>query len=175
MNKKILFSGMSILASLTLLAGSAYAAFDTTATASDNTFSSGTDNLTISLNNLSDFHSTIGSPFTGSNIAPGYNHVFTFYLKNENTSTDNLNVSATFTGTPGDTALENALSTHFSCNDNGNITTPSAFSVTSMRGGSVSLGTIKNGDTASCTLTVTLPLTADTQLMECPHPLVFSL
>ncbi|HSX09988.1 MAG TPA: hypothetical protein VLF93_07565 [Candidatus Saccharimonadales bacterium] len=166
MNKKILMSGMSIMASLAMLGGSAFAAFATSASATDSTFSTGTDSLLVSHDNVTeDFASTITSPFTGTKITPGYHHVFTFFLKNDATqSTDDLNVSASFVrgaGETGDSGLENVLSTQFSCTDGAVITTPSAFSVTSMLGGSVSLGTIKSGDTASCTLTVDLPLSAD--------------
>jgi len=159
MNKKILMSGMSIVASLAMLGGSAFAAFATSASATDSTFSTGTDNLLVSSDNNNDYASSITSPFTGVNIGPGFTKTYTFFLKNDDTnSTDNLDVTASFANGTGDTGLENALNTQFSCNNGAN---PSAFNVASMLAGQVSLGTINSGAIATCTLTVSLPSTAD--------------
>lgn len=159
-------SGISIMASLAMLAGSAFAAFTTQAVASGNTFSTGTDNLLLSPDNNNDYASSIINPFTGVNIGPGFTKTYTFYLKNDNTnSTDNLDVTASFANGSGDSVLEDALTTQFTCVDpqNGTTTAP-AFSVTSMLNGQVSLGTINSGEIATCTLTVSLPSSTDTTL-----------
>lgn len=164
MNRKILMSTFSIVAAMTLMGGAAFAAFTTSATASSSTFSTGTDNLLVSSDNVDvDFASSISSPFHDVKVSPGYNHQFNFFLKNDNTnSTDNLAVTATFNGGGGDSGLESLLTTQFSCNDPiTGVTNASSFSVTSMRGGSVSLGTVSSGQVASCTLTVSLPASAD--------------
>ena len=63
MNRKIFFSAISILASLTLMTGSAFAAFTTTATAAGNTFSTTTPNLEITLNGQT------GTVVTGTSVA----------------------------------------------------------------------------------------------------------
>src|SRR4051812_43751677 len=119
-NKKIALSGLSILSALTLMAGSAFAVFTTQANANGNTFSSGTESLLVSPDNSSpaSYLQTIINPFHATKVTPGYNKVFTFYLKNDNTnSNDTLAVTTSFTGTGGDTSFEDALTTQFSCND----------------------------------------------------------
>lgn len=161
MNRKIILSGLSIVSSLALVSGSAFAAFNTTATATGSTFSSGNNNLLISSDSIN-FLNTISSPFQGTKITPGYTKSFNFSLKNDNTnSTDDLNVTASFKNGTGDSGLEGVLSTQFSCTDSNGATTPSAFSVASMLTGSVALGKINSGETATCTLTVSLPASAD--------------
>ncbi len=154
-NRKIAMSGLSILTALTMMGGSAFAAFTTQASATGNTFSSGTENLTVSADNNT-FTSSIVSPFSGTNLTPGYTHTFHVFLKNE--GVDQLTVSATFANGSGDAELENVLMTDFACT---NGSDPSAFSVTSMRGGSVSLGTLAPGVSTDCSLVVTLPSDVD--------------
>jgi hypothetical protein len=161
-NKKIIMSGLSIVASLAMLGGSAFAAFATSATASGSTFSTGVDNLLVSSDNNT-YSKVITSPFTGTKITPGFNQPYTFFLKNDNSnSTDNLDVTATFSGGTANAILDPVLMTQFTCVDpiNG-TTTATAFPVASMRGGQVSLGTINSGEIATCKLTVSLPSTAD--------------
>jgi len=162
MNKKIIMSGISIVASLAMLGGSAFAAFTTQAVASGSTFSTGVDSLLVSSDNIT-YSPTITSPFTGTKIVPGFNQPYTFFLKNDNTnSTDNLDVVATFTGGTVNPILDPVLMTQFTCVDPAKgTTTATAFSVAAMRGGQVSLGTINSGEIATCTMTVSLPSTAD--------------
>jgi hypothetical protein len=162
MNRKIAISGFSVLTALTLLTTSAFAAFTTQANASGSTFSTGTDNLLVSTDPVTGFSGLITSPFTATKVTPGFNKVYTFYLKNDDaSSTDDLNVSATFAGGTADVVLDAVLSTQFSCTDGAIVTNAPAFNVTSMRGGQVNLGKILNGHTATCKLTVSLPLSAD--------------
>lgn len=157
MNRKIAISGFSILTALTLLTTSAFAAFTTTATATGNTFSSGTDNLLVSTDNVT-FSSSVTNPFNGNKLTPGTVKTFTFYLKNDNTnSTDDLDVIANFSGGTADATLDGALVTQFSCS---NGATPGAFNVTAMRAGQVSLGTVLSGQVVTCTFNVTLPSSA---------------
>ena len=154
MNKKIMMSGLSIISALTLLGGTAFAAFTTSAVAQNSTFSSSAESLTVSSDNNT-YLQTITSPFVGTNVNPGYNHTFTFFLKNE--GPDSLDISATFAG-GSSSILEDVLSTDFSCDNGAN---PPAASVTAMRSGSVSLGTLASGVATTCTMQVTLPFSVD--------------
>jgi len=153
MNKKILFSGMSILASLTLLAGSALAAFVTTATASGNTFSTTNPNLLI---NTGGGAGTTVTGFTETGITPGANpvtHNFTLF----NNDTD-PNATMTLTGqlnpTAGDSSLEPDLVVRVTC-DNGTDTT--ALPLSTWMAGGVVLNTLGPGITTNCTMQVSLP------------------
>ena len=142
------------------MGGSAFAAFAGSANATGNTFSAGDANLQISTDPVNNFGASISSPFTDSNkIAPGYSKQFTFYLKNASTATIPLTIATTFNNVV-DGGLGSDLTTQFTCNDAGNITTGGTFSIASMNGGNVNLGAIKSGDTATCTVTVALPSTA---------------
>jgi hypothetical protein len=69
MNKKIIFSGISILASFGMLAGSAFAAFTTSATAQGNTFSATTPNLEVTVNGVGPGTTEPGAIVTG--LIPG--------------------------------------------------------------------------------------------------------
>jgi len=67
MNKRIIFSGVSILSALGLMIGGAFAAFSSTASNNGNTFAAGS--LVLAINGLG---GTGSSPvFTVSNAAPG--------------------------------------------------------------------------------------------------------
>ncbi len=155
MNKKIMMSGLSIISALTLLGGTAFAAFTTQATATGNTFSTDNPALLIS-SDSANYFGDIVNPFNDANIVPGYERTFTFYLKNTGNSA--LDVNAHFTGVAD--ILDNVLVTDFDCS---NAADPSAFSVTSMKGGSVSLGTIQPGapNALTCHVKVTLPVSVD--------------
>lgn len=158
MNAKIALSGLSIVAAVTMLGGAAFAAFTTQALANGNTFSVGTENLLISTAPGGPFTSSIPNPFTGTNIGPGYSHTFTFYLKNDNTtSTDNLDILTKFSGAGVNATLDPVLTSQFECTDHSVTTTGGTFNVSDMRAGSVSLGTINSGSVATCTVTVSLP------------------
>lgn len=151
-NRKIMMSGLSIVSALTLLGGTAFAAFTTTANANGNTFSTDTPRLELSLNNV-DYSDTLANPFTDTGIVPGYERTYTFYV--QNTGNSGLDISLSFTGNAG--ILDDVLVTDFGCNNGAD---PAAFSVTAMKGGSVSLGTLNPG-AMTCTMKVTLPNSAD--------------
>lgn len=157
MNSKIMMSGLSIMTALTLMAGSAYAAFVAQAQSTGNTFSTGVADLQISSDNVT-YGANIPAFFSGSGFFPGDSRNYTFYLKNNSASGVTLNVDAAFTNGSGDGALQNALMTDFACN---NTADPAAFSVSSMLGGSVDLGDIPSGGVVVCTLNVSLPTSAD--------------
>jgi len=153
MNKKILMSGMSIVASLAMLGGSAFAAFATSATASGNTFSTTNPNLLI---NTGTGAGATEPGFTETGITPGASPVtHTFTLNNADLDT---NAAMTLTGklnpTAGDPTLEPDLLVRVTC-DNGTDTTALALS-TWMSGG-VNLGTLAPGATTNCTMQVSLP------------------
>lgn len=157
MNSKIAMSTLSIVTSLALMGGTAFAAFVSTATATGNTFSTGNADLQISTNAV-DYGPSISNFFSGTDIFPGDSRTYTFYLKNNSADNLTLNIDASFTDGSGDTTLQDALITDFAC-DNG--ADPAAFSVTSMLGGSVDLGNLNSGAAMTCTLTVSLPASAD--------------
>lgn len=158
MNTKIAMGGLSILTALTLMGGSAFAAFASSATASGNTFSTGNADLLISKDNIT-YTSTVPG-FTGTGIFPGGSTIYTFFLKNDSTSAIPLDVTVGFNNPGGanDTNLQNTLNTQFDCNNGAN---PAQFSVSAMLGGSVSLGSLPSGGAMTCHLTVSLPSSAD--------------
>lgn len=153
MNKKIMMSGLSIVSALTLLGGTAFAAFTGSAVASNNTFSTGAADLKISSDNVN-YSGLISNPFNGAGIAPGYNHTFTFYLQNN--GSDPLSIVAKFNGGTV-SLLDDVLVTDFACNNGAD---PAAYNVTAMRGGSVSLGDLPTG-AMTCTVNVILPNSVD--------------
>lgn len=71
MNKKIVISAMSILASLALMSGATFAFFSSSATSTGNVFSSGTLTLLLDDNNDVTPAATITSSFGGTNLVPG--------------------------------------------------------------------------------------------------------
>lgn len=150
-------SGLSILAAFAMMGGSAFAAFTSQASATGNTFSTGSDSLLISTTgDPGTFLASVANPFHAAGITPGFTQDYTFFLQNN--GTDTLHVSSTFSGGASNTTLEGVLTTDFSCNNGAN---PAAFSVTSMRSGSVDLGTITPGQVVTCTVTASLPSSAD--------------
>ena len=151
-NRKIMMSGLSIVSALTLLGGTAFAAFTTTATAQGNTFSTDTPALELSLNNA-DYDDVLANPFNDAGIVPGYEKTYTFYVRN--TGNSGLDISLSFAGTAA--ILDDVLTADFACNNGAD---PAAFSVTAMKGGSVNLGTLNPG-AMTCTMKVTLPNSAD--------------
>ncbi|MBI2034686.1 MAG: hypothetical protein HYT11_03070 [Candidatus Levybacteria bacterium] len=70
-NKKIALSGLSILASLSLMLGATYAFFSSTATSTDNVFGTGT--LELLLDDVDDTTpaTTVDASFGDSSMAPG--------------------------------------------------------------------------------------------------------
>jgi len=153
MNRKIMMSGLSIISALTLLGGTAFAAFSSSASATNNTFSTGTENLRISSNGT-DFFPTIDNPFHATNITPGYSQTFNFWLQNN--GTDKLDVVAHFDGSSQ--PLDGVLVTDFDCDNGAN---PGAFNVTDMKAGSVNMGSLNPAQTTLCHITVSLPSSVD--------------
>lgn len=147
---------MSIATATTMMGTSAFAAFTTTATAKGNTFSTGTASLLISTDVNGPFTASITNPFTATGITPGFSQGYTFYLRND--GTDPLSVTSSFANGVSDATLEGVLLTDFECN---NAANPGAFSVTDMRAGSVNLGTIGPNEVVTCTVTASLPSSAD--------------
>jgi hypothetical protein len=80
MNRKIAISLLSVLGALTLVAGSAFAAFTTTATAQSNTFSATTPSLLLSVDSAA-----FGNPVPGITVTglipggPANTHTFAVY------------------------------------------------------------------------------------------------
>ena len=111
MNRKIAISGLSILTTLVMLGGAAYAQFTTTATATTNTFSATTPSLTLSVDS-----GGFGNPVSGitvTGLIPGgasSNHTFAVHNADVDANatqaiTLNLNNSGTSTLPGGDTTI----------------------------------------------------------------------
>ncbi|MCL4338763.1 hypothetical protein M1271_03675 [Patescibacteria group bacterium] len=155
MSRKIVISGLSILASLALLGVGVYAALVSTATATSNTFSSTNPSLLISTNNTT-FNTTVGG-VTESGIIPGGTPVVhDFWLQNTDTdpgATMNLTATINVTGGSGGSYNDN-LSLTYTCGS----TTAGPFSITAWNGHvPQSLGTLAPGGVVHCTLSTSLP------------------
>lgn len=70
-NKKILASAMSILIALTMMGGATFAYFSSEATSVNNTFATGTVNLTLDDKNVNTSASTINASIGGTDLVPG--------------------------------------------------------------------------------------------------------
>lgn len=169
MNKKIAVSAGSILASLTLLGGIAFAVFSDQATATANTFSSGNADLTIAPDTGSG-PGTFASSISGasfSDIAPGFSDRFLFWLKNESTSDVDLDLTADVSSVaPPSSDLGGALLISWTCDTDGNgglaDNTPSSeFSPQDWEaGGNASIGTLTPGEQMICAMNARVPGTA---------------
>lgn len=148
-------SGMSILAAVTLLGGSAFAAFSNAANANANTFSTGNADLQISEDGTN-FFDSINNPFNGTNIAPGYSHGFQFYLRNVSSASIPLTLSTTFTNVNATGGLDNELTAQITCGSEVGGT----WSIASMNGGNVNLGSLGPDEVVPCTATFALPLSS---------------
>jgi hypothetical protein len=167
MNKRILLSAMSIVTSLTLVGGAAFAAFSTTANMNGSTFSSGNANLTLAKPSGADpsipgsFSGTV-SGFDVTHIAPGFNQQFNFWMKNASSSDITLDTNTVLTQTTGETQdpeLLNALMVQFVCE--GSPATPNKTVQTWTTNGVEDLGSIPAGQIKKCSMVVSLPSTAD--------------
>ena len=153
MNRRIALSGLSILTTLVMLGGSAFAAFTTTATATGNTFSTTTPNLTLSVNG-----GTFGTSVTGASVSglvPGVaGPAQNFTLSNNSTDpSDDLAVTLQFTASASNTLPGSDLTIQVVCPSNGiNIT--QSYNAWISTGGS--LGTIVHNSNLACTMTPTL-------------------
>ncbi len=158
MNKKIMMSGLSIISALVLLGGTAFAAFSGQAAANSNTFSTGTGDLQISLDN-SGYDTSVSNPFNHANIVPGYSEGFTFYLKNTSSGNVPLNLSTTFGGVVDSGGLLNELTSQITCTNLSTtaVTVGGTWSIASMNGGNVDLGSLAPGEVSQCVATFALP------------------
>ncbi len=103
-NRRILLSGMSILASVSIATGAAFAVFTDTAQSTGNTFSTGNADLQIAQDldgvaggSPGTFGNDIPAPaITESGIFPNFSKTYFFWLKNNSTSTINLGLAANF-------------------------------------------------------------------------------
>lgn len=160
MNRRIAMSLLSVVGALTLMGGSAFAAFPTTATANNSTFSSANPQLEISQDNGSDvpvnFTSNIpGFSLTG--LVPGVPQTFKFWLKNNGSTSDGtLSLTSMFTGVTGSPSLETDLHVSLSCLGVGNV---ADMTFNNYEGGQAIVGGSGLAPQADseCTMTVTLP------------------
>lgn len=100
-NRKIAMSGMSILAAVTLLGGSAFAAFTTTATAQNNTFSATTLSLQLQVDN-GGFGNPVPGITVGGLVPGGTPVVHNFDVKNTNSDTAQ-SITLNFNNNPAST------------------------------------------------------------------------
>lgn len=124
MNKKIAMSFMSITAALLVMGGATYAAFSGSATATSNTFASGTVELLISLDPAGTdgtFSPTVnGEDFSG--LLPGQTRTASFWLQNTSTDSALSLVSDVTAITDADDLtqqLDNQLLVSWTCDTNG--------------------------------------------------------
>jgi predicted ribosomally synthesized peptide with SipW-like signal peptide len=172
MNKKILMSGMSIVASLAIMGGTTFALFDDSVTATNNTFAVGNADLQIAPDTGSGpgtfVESIPGPSFTG--MFPGQTKTFEFWLKNSSTSTIDLaltaDVSAINPAADGDQDVDNVLLVSWVCDTDGDggvaDNTPSSeFSPRDwFTGGNAGVGTLIPGEQMICRMFGELPSSA---------------
>lgn len=184
MNTKIALSGISILASLALVGGATFALFTDIATSQNNTFATGNGDLLIAPEGPESpgtYVDDIPAPaIDESDIFPGFTQDYIFWLKNNSSSAISLDLVATFDDvvTTGDAEIANQLNVAFTCqsdtDSNGSfdttIATAGPFTVNAWDVGSAPLGTLgandstddgEGADEAECTMTVSLPVSAD--------------
>lgn len=159
MNKKIMLSGFSILTALTLMGGSALAAFTTTATASNNTFSTSNPSLVISTTTNTNTEFGISKQgFTVTGIVPGSTTADQhFWLKNSDTNPDALSLNGLFTSvTPVSGSILNDLKVTIACDVGSGSVSYGPYSITTWATSPISLGSLPSGATAACTMNATL-------------------
>ncbi len=167
-NKKILVSGLSVVSTLALMGGTAFALFSDTATATNNTFATGNADLQISLNGEDYDDSIPGPTFTG--MFPGDSRTYDFWLKNNSSAAISLNltsdVSAINPDPDGNQEIDNTLLVSWVCdpeNDGfGDNIPTSEFSPRDwFNGGNASLGSLAQNVELACQLTGRIPSSAD--------------
>ncbi len=163
-----MISSFAVIAGVALLSVSAFAQFIAQATSTGNTFSVGSASLQIAPDS-SGTPGTFGASipgFTGTNIFPGYNQTFAFWLKNASSSPITLNVSTilqdTSTANTQLATLEGALTIAMTCiNGGGSGTSTKAgpFTYSSWIANTTgnAIGSLPTGDTAKCSMNVQLP------------------
>lgn len=154
-NRKIMMSGLSIVSALTLLGGTAFAAFTVQAQTTNNTFSATTPGLLVSVNGGSEGTSVAGVNVSG--LIPGIaSPTQSFTVRN--TDTDAGASTATtmqLTPTGANNLSGDDLSITVNCGG-GEITGSYTTWITTPQ----SIGTIAPGATANCTMTATLSSSA---------------
>lgn len=162
MNKKIFISAVSILTSLAMLGGSAYAAFIVNATSNGSTFSSGTPALELCNDvggaiNTSSCANQIASPISVTDLIPGTPQTFAFWL--DNTGTDALTpLTAVFANPSITGGLESDLNVSLSCDTNSNSASVSQDTFHNWETTkTLTNGSIASGVVSRCVMTVELP------------------
>jgi hypothetical protein len=165
MNRKIVISGLGILASLALVGVGVYAAFATSAAANGSTFSSGNPLLHISADNGADAPSGYGistAGFSVPGLLPGIPKTFKFWLYNAGTADDGaLSLTALFTDPSGTGAgspnkLEVDLHVSLSCAGVGTVADDIFYNYEGT-GKPIVSGTLAPLTQTQCTMTALLP------------------
>lgn len=160
---------MSILVALALAGGAAFAVFTDQASSVNNTFSSGNADLAIATDTGSG-PGTFSASITGAtfnNIFPGFQDRFLFWLKNQSTSTIDLDILADVSAIgPNPGELRDTLLVSWTCDTDGNggiaDNTPSPeFSPDDwFNGGNTGLGILTPNEQMVCAMNVRVPGTA---------------
>lgn len=127
MNKKILTSGISIVAALALTAGGAFALFSDTASSQGNTFTSGSINLLLDDDDETTPSESVVASIIGSNMLPGATPVAGFISLHNDGNNDIAEIEMTTTATesldPGnDSFLPNVINMTVMTGDNSTCT-----------------------------------------------------
>ncbi len=173
MNKKIVFSVVSIFSALAIMGGATFAAFSDTATTTGNTFATGNADLQVAPDvsgNAGTFVETMPGP-TFSGMFPGQTKTFDFWLKNNSTATIPLDLTADISAinpsNDGDQQLDNVLLVSWLCdidhdNSLGNNTATAEFSPRDwLNGGNASVGSLGPNQQMFCRMIGRLPSSAD--------------
>lgn len=148
-----MMSGLSIISALTLLGGTAFAAFTTTASATGNTFSTTNPNLQI---NTGTGFGTTANGFTETGLVPGGTptiHNFTLFNTNTGPS-DTMTLGGLINPTAGDPSLESSLKVRVTC---ANGTDTGFVVMSTWMSTSQPIQTLAPNTTTACTLQVGLP------------------
>ncbi len=150
-----MMSGLSIVSALTLLGGTAFAAFTVQAQTTNNTFSTTTPGLLVSVNGGSEGTSVAGVNVSG--LIPGIvSPTQSFTVRNTDTDAGaNTATTMQLTPTGANTLSGDDLSITVNCGG-GDITGTYTAWITTPQ----SIGTIAPGATANCTMTATLSSSA---------------
>lgn len=151
MNRRIAMSALSIIAALTLMGGSAFAAFTATASATDTTFSTTNPALLVKVNDGTEGSSVAGPIVTGLVPGvPGAGQAFVLHNTDTDPSAD-LSTSLKLTVKPANTLPGADLTITVNCGA-GDITDTYSGWITTGHG----IGTVVHGGTLTCTMTPTL-------------------
>lgn len=160
---RIGISMFSILAAVGLLSGATFAFFTDTATSQDNTFATGTADLQIAVDNAGS-PGTYGNEITApaineTNIVPGFNKTYKFWLRNNSTGIDmSLAAALADINTSGlNPDIQNQLSVSIDC---GTLAGPAV--VSGFTGGPYPVrASLSAGQEVQCDMNVTLPESID--------------